>query len=101
MTAPNKPSPNLADHIDATEQQRSILDILTNAYPRNVAGESIIDLLYRDDPKGGAEYARVVVSVQMNRLRKLMAGSGWTIPRSRGGRGQRGRYGLVREAGHA
>lgn len=90
--------PNLPDEIDASYQQRSILDVLIRAHPRRVCGDSIIDAIYANDPNGGAECARTVLHVQMNRLRKRMAGTGWTIPRCRGGKGNVGFYGLVREA---
>lgn len=87
---------HLPDEINASYQQRSILEILIDAYPRKVRGPSIIDALYADDPNGGAEYARVALSVQMNRLRKQMAGSGWTIPKLAGGRGNVGFYSIAR-----
>jgi len=87
---------HLPDAIDASYQQRSILEILIDAYPRKVRGPSIIDALYADDPNGGAEYARTVLHVQMGRLRKRMAGSGWTIPKLAGGKGNVGFYSIAR-----
>lgn len=90
------PPTSLPDVIDASYQQRSILDILIGAYPRKVSGPSIIDAIYSDDPNGGAEYARTVVAIQMGRLRKRLAGSGWTIPKCRGGKANVAFYSIER-----
>lgn len=99
MSAPRiLPLAILPDEIGASSQQRSILEILIGAYPRKVRGPSLIDALYADDPNGGADNARTVVSVQMNRLRKRMAGSGWTIPKLGGGNSNVAYYGIARAA---
>lgn len=90
---------DLPDIIDASCQQRSILEILMDAHPRRVRGDSIVDALYADDPNGGAEYARTVIAVQMHRLRKRLAGTGWTIPKCRGGKGNVAYYSLASVGG--
>jgi hypothetical protein len=90
------PPVNLSDAIGASHQQRSILDLLIKAYPRTVRGSAVVDALYAADPNGGAEFARTIVSIQMHRLRKRMAGSGWTIPKLGGGKGNVAFYQVTR-----
>lgn len=89
------PPADLADTVSASSQQRSIIGILSRAYPRRVHRDALIDVLYSDDPDGGAEFARTVVAIQMNRLRQKLADTGWTIPKNKGGKGNKAFYTLA------
>lgn len=72
---------------------RTMLNKLVRNHPNGVGGDEMIAELYRGSRE--PEYARVAISVQMSHLRKRINESGWTIPTSRPGRGNKSVYRLV------
>ncbi|MFC3208124.1 helix-turn-helix domain-containing protein [Aquamicrobium soli] len=81
-------------------QARAIADLLAKAYPKSVSRTAIWDALYGDDPNGGPDNPDAVINVRIYRLRKQLAPYGWTVPKASPGRGNHGRYRLVRLAGN-
>ncbi|PSJ60766.1 winged helix-turn-helix domain-containing protein [Pseudaminobacter soli (ex Li et al. 2025)] len=62
-----------------TRSQAEILRAIVGAKGRTVTHDHILDALYRDDPDGGPEYARTIVTVFISQLRKKLAGTGIDI----------------------
>jgi DNA-binding response OmpR family regulator len=76
--------------------QRAIVDYLVRCYPRSVTREQIIDHVY---PYGrGPEWEVGCVDVTMTFIRRKLKGSGWTVSKSKGGRGCRAALRLERAA---
>lgn len=79
-------------HLQIPIVLRTMLNTLIRS-PNGVGGDEMIAEIYRGAHE--PEYARVAVSVQMRNLRKIINESGWTIPTSRPGRGNKSIYRLV------
>lgn len=73
-----------------------IIEELIRAYPRRVSIANIVDALYGDDPNGGPDDPRAVIRVLISRLRPILAGYGWTIPKNTSGFGAHSHYRLER-----
>lgn len=88
-------TPKAADlaHLQLPIVLRTMLNKLVRNHPNGVGGDEMIAELYRGSRE--PEYARVAVSVQMRNLRRIINDSGWTIPTSRPGRGNKSVYRLV------
>lgn len=57
---------------------RRILELLSGAYPRAIAGPRLTELVYENDPDGGPEGNSMQVVIW--HLRKKIEPYGWTIP---------------------
>lgn len=75
-------------------QLRMMLQELVDAYPRYVNRDSLFETLYGLDPNGGPENIANAVAVRIFHIRKVIEPLGWTIPRSKTGTGNYGRYRL-------
>lgn len=80
-------------HLQIPIVLRTMLNKLVRSHPNGVGGDEMIAEIYRGAHE--PEFARVAVSVQMRNLRKIINESGWTIPTSRPGRGNKSVYRLV------
>jgi DNA-binding response OmpR family regulator len=77
-----------------SKQERLIVEVLTETYPRVVKADFLLERLYADDPEGGPECAVEVLRQLLWRIRKKLPTYGWTVQRSRGGAGNYGSYKL-------
>jgi hypothetical protein len=75
-------------------QQRIMVRALIEAFPRFVERDRLFDELYGFDPNGGPENIANAVAVRLFHIRKALRPLGWTITKSKGGTGIRGRYRL-------
>lgn len=80
-----------------TGLERIIFDTLARRYPRAISSPELVEEMYRDHYNGGPEQPERVMRVVLTRLRHKLAGTGWTIPKRRSGRGNVSRYRLERE----
>lgn len=78
--------------------QRTILRRLIKAYPDSVGTDTMQDHVYSGvgDPPLSASN---IMAIQMKRLRGILNRHGWTVPTERGGRGNHGRYRLMKLEG--
>lgn len=76
-------------------QMRTIVDVLSKAYPRPVSMGNLIDALYGNDPNGGPDDPEQVIRIRICSLRPQLEQYGWAIPLSTGGPGNYGRYRLA------
>lgn len=74
--------------------RKSILRRLAQAYPRHVSSDALMEAVY-DGAKTPAN-PRIVLAVQLHEIRRIVEPFGWTIPRGRGGQGNRAHYRLAR-----
>jgi hypothetical protein len=82
--------------LNVSEQQRRILEELVRAFPRSVPKTSLIDALYFDDPDGGPDNPRNVLSQQLSRIRAALHPYGWSLSNAQRDGSNYGRVRLVK-----
>lgn len=85
---------NLAE-LPMSIMQKTILKRLIKAYPDSVGTDAMQDHVYSGVGNPPLS-ATNIMAIQMKRLRGLLNRHGWTIPAERGGRGNHGRYRLMK-----
>lgn len=85
--------------IRMTPKQRKIVGKMLETYPRPVSTDALVDLIYGADPEGGPLTVRNVLAVQICRVRTALEPYGWTVPKTRRGRGHAGMYRLEKIKG--
>lgn len=73
---------------------RSLSIALAEAYPRALTKDQLLGVMYAGarEPEGAYE----VLKATLPKLRKALQPYGWTVSKSSGGRGQHGRYRLIK-----
>ena len=90
--APHTPIETL-EHAPMSILRRTIVRQLVDRFPLALSPEALIAEMYRGSRE--PEYARVVLSIQMLKLRVILHRYGWTIPTNKSGRGNVAQYRLA------
>lgn len=88
------PMQAMIDAAALTPQQRIMVAALVKAYPRHLGRDCLFDQMYQFDPDGGPDNVGNSVAVRMCQIRKAIKPFGWTVSKTNGGKGARGRYRL-------
>ena len=85
-------SPKGLHDVFVTPQEKIVLTQLVEAYPRRVSRDHLIEALYGHRPDGGALHSSNILSILIRKIRNKINNHGWTIPNSKGGKGNYGSY---------
>lgn len=64
--------------------EREVVKVLVSAYPRNLTSREIGERIYSGIWNGGPDDPAAVVRQQLNRIRRKLSGTGWTVGNGKG-----------------
>lgn len=82
-------------HMKLSKVQSSVLEELVANHPQGVNKDALLNKLYGDQER--PRHAKVGLRIQIGRLRKKLADTGWTIPENSPGRANAKNYRLEPE----